>query len=45
MHTTDELYSCDALNPSLKNWKRRCDEEGPGKDGEKKWKEIYKCWK
>ena len=20
-------------------------EEDPGKDGEKKWKEIFKCWK
>ena len=30
--------------PSLKNWKGRDEEEDPGKDGEKKWKEIFKCW-
>jgi len=29
----------------LKNWKGRDEEEDPGKDGEKKWKEIFKCWK
>jgi 4-alpha-glucanotransferase len=29
---------------SLKNWKRRVEEEDPGKDEEKKWKEILKCW-
>jgi hypothetical protein len=29
---------------SLKNWKGRDEEENPGKDGEKKWKEIFKCW-
>jgi len=29
---------------SLKNWKGRDEEEGPGKDGEKKWKDICKCW-
>ena len=29
---------------SLKNWKGRDEEEDPGKDGEKKWKEIFKCW-
>jgi hypothetical protein len=28
----------------LKNWKGRDEEEDPGKDGEKKWKEIFKCW-
>jgi hypothetical protein len=27
----------------LKNWKGRDEEEDPGKDGEKKWKEIFKC--
>jgi hypothetical protein len=27
---------------SLKNWKGRDEEEDPGKDGEKKWKEILK---
>jgi len=30
---------------SLKNWKGQDEEEDPGKDGEKKWKEIFKCWK
>jgi hypothetical protein len=29
---------------SLKNWKGQDKEEDPGKDGEKKWKEIFKCW-
>jgi hypothetical protein len=29
---------------SLENWKGRDEEEDPGKDGEKKWKEIFKCW-
>ena len=29
---------------SLKNWEGRDEEEDPGKDGEKKWKEIFKCW-
>jgi len=29
---------------SLKNWKGRDEEEDPGKDGRKKWKEIFKCW-
>ena len=29
---------------SLKNWKGRDEVEDPGKDGEKKWKEIFKCW-
>jgi hypothetical protein len=29
---------------SLNNWKGRDEEEDPGKDGEKKWKEIFKCW-
>ena len=29
---------------SLKNWKGRDEEEDPGEDGEKKWKEIFKCW-
>jgi hypothetical protein len=29
---------------SLKNWKERDEEEDPGKDGERKWKEIFKCW-
>jgi hypothetical protein len=29
---------------SLKKWKGRDEEEDPGKDGEKKWKEIFKCW-
>ena len=29
---------------SLKNWKGRDEEEDPGKDGEKKQKEIFKCW-
>jgi hypothetical protein len=29
---------------SLKKWKKRDEEVGPGKDGEKKWKEILKCW-
>ena len=28
----------------LKNWKGRDEEEDPGKGGEKKWKEIFKCW-
>jgi len=28
---------------SIKNWKGRDKEEGPGKDGEKKQKEIFKC--
>jgi hypothetical protein len=28
---------------SFKNWKGR-DEEDPGEDGEKKQKEIFKCW-
>jgi hypothetical protein len=29
---------------SLKNWKGRDEEEDPGKDGENKYKEIFKCW-
>jgi hypothetical protein len=29
---------------ALKNWKGRDEEEDPGKDGEKKWEEIFKCW-
>jgi hypothetical protein len=29
---------------SLKNWKGRDEKEDPGKDGQKKWKEIFKCW-
>jgi hypothetical protein len=29
---------------SLKNWKGRDEEEDPGKDAEKKWKEIFKFW-
>ena len=29
---------------SLKNLKGRDEEEDPGKGGEKKWKEIFKCW-
>ena len=28
---------------SLKK-KERDEEEDPGRDGEKKWKEIFKCW-
>jgi len=28
---------------SLENWKGRNEEEGPGKVGEKKQKEIFKC--
>jgi hypothetical protein len=27
---------------SLKNWKGRDEGEGPGKDGEKKWRKIVK---
>ena len=34
----------DAQKSSLKNWKGRDEEGDPGKDGEKKWKEIFKCW-
>ena len=34
----------DAKRSSLKNWKGRDEEEDPGKDGEKKQKEIFKCW-
>jgi hypothetical protein len=30
---------------SFKNWKVRDEEEDPGKDGEKKQKEIFRCWK
>jgi hypothetical protein len=29
---------------SLKNWKGQDKEEDPRKDGEKTWKEIFKCW-
>ena len=29
---------------SLKNWKGQDEEEDPGKDREKKWKEIFKYW-
>jgi len=29
---------------SLKNWKGREVGEDPGKDGKRKWKEIFKCW-
>jgi hypothetical protein len=29
---------------SLKNWKGRDEEEDPGKDGQKKWNKIFKCW-
>ena len=29
---------------SLKNCKGRDEKEDPGKDGEKKYKEIFKCW-
>jgi hypothetical protein len=29
---------------SLKKWKGRNEEEDPGKDDEKKYKEIFKCW-
>ena len=29
---------------SLKNWKGQDEEEDPGEDGEKKWKEIFKYW-
>jgi hypothetical protein len=29
--------------PSLKNWKGRDEEEDPGKDGQKKYKEVFKC--
>jgi hypothetical protein len=29
---------------SLKNWKGRDEVEDPGKNGEKTWKEIFKCW-
>jgi hypothetical protein len=29
---------------SLKNWRGRDEEEDPGKDEEKKCKEIFKCW-
>jgi hypothetical protein len=29
---------------SLKNRKGRDEREGPGKDREKKWKEIFKSW-
>jgi len=29
---------------SLKNWKGREKEEGPGKDGKRKQKEIFKYW-
>jgi hypothetical protein len=28
----------------LKNWKGRDEEEDLENDGEKKWKEILKCW-
>jgi hypothetical protein len=28
----------------LKNWKGQDGQEDPGKDGEKKWKEIFRCW-
>jgi hypothetical protein len=29
---------------SLKKWKGQDKEEVPGKDEEKKWNEIFKCW-
>jgi len=29
---------------SLKNWKGREKVEDPGKDGKRKYKEIFKCW-
>ena len=29
---------------SLKNWKGREEGEDPGKDGKRKYKEIFKCW-
>jgi hypothetical protein len=29
---------------SHNHWKGRDEEEDPGKDGEKKWKEIFKRW-
>jgi len=29
---------------SLKNWKGREEGEDTGKDGKRKWKEIFKCW-
>jgi hypothetical protein len=29
---------------SLKMWKGRDGKEDPGKVGEKKWKEFFKCW-
>jgi hypothetical protein len=29
---------------STSNWKGRDEEEDLGKDGEKKHKEIFKCW-
>jgi hypothetical protein len=29
---------------SLKNWKGREEGEDPGKEGKRKYKEIFKCW-
>jgi hypothetical protein len=31
-------------NSSLKNCTGRDEKVDPGEDGEKKWKEIFKCW-
>jgi len=29
---------------SLKKWKEREEGEDPGKDGKRKYKEIFMCW-
>jgi hypothetical protein len=43
-HLDWRRIGCPKRSSSLKNWKGRDEEEDPGRDGEKKWKEIFKCW-
>jgi hypothetical protein len=38
-----ERIGCPKIS-SLKNSKGRNEEDGPGKDGQKKQKEIFTCW-
>jgi hypothetical protein len=38
------LNTMEEERMTKKNWKGRDEEKDPGKDGEKKWKEIFKFW-
>jgi len=39
----EDRIGCPEIS-SLKNWKGREEGKDPGKDGNRKQKEIFKCW-